>query len=121
MSAKFWLCTAAAVMVASSAHAQAYGTDNKRPSGTPELPKCQQPVGTVSIVLPENQWWLRYNLGSPEALIKLYAQRSNCLRVVDRGAGLAMRNAERKLGSNGDLQRGYNVGARQTKAAAYTK
>ena len=120
MSAKIWLCVAAAAMVGSSAHAQAYGTDKKRPAGTPELPMCQQPVGTVSIVLPENQWWLRYNLGSPEALIKLYAQRSNCLKVVDRGAGLAMRNTERSLGSNGDLQRGSNVGAGQIKAADYT-
>jgi len=120
MSAKFWLCTAAAMMVASSANAQAYGTDNRRPAGTPELPKCAQPIGTVSIVLPQNQWWLRYNLGSPEALIKLYAQRSNCLRVVDRGAGLAMRNAERSLGADGELQRGSNVGAGQIKAADYT-
>ena len=103
-----------------SAHAQAYGTDNKRPSGTPELPKCQQPVGTVSIVEAESRWWLRYNLGSPEALIKLYAQRSNCLRVVDRGAGLAMRNTERNLGASGELQRNSNVGAGQIKAADYT-
>jgi hypothetical protein len=107
-------------MVASTAHAQAYGTDNKRPSGTPELPKCAQPIGTVSIVLPEDQWWRRYQLGSPEDLIKLYAQRSNCLRVVDRGAGLAMRNQERALGAGGELQRGSNVGAGQIKAADYT-
>jgi curli biogenesis system outer membrane secretion channel CsgG len=120
MSAKFWLCTAGALMVASSAHAQAYGTDNRRPAGTPELPKCQQPVGTVSLVEPENRWWLRYNLGSPEALIKLYAQRSNCLRVVDRNQGLAMRNTERNLGGAGELQRGSNVGAGQIKAADYT-
>jgi curli biogenesis system outer membrane secretion channel CsgG len=120
MSAKFWLCAAGALMVASSAHAQAYGTDNKRPSGTPELPKCQQPIGTVSLVEPENRWWLRYNLGSPEALIKLYAQRSNCLRVVDRNQGLAMRNTERNLGAGGELQRGSNVGAGQIKAADYT-
>jgi curli biogenesis system outer membrane secretion channel CsgG len=123
MSRKLWLCTAAAVVAtlsASSAFAQAYGTDKKRPAGTPELPKCQQAVGTVSIVLPENQWWRRYNLGSPEDLIKLYAQRSNCLRVVDRGAGLAMRNQERELGAGGELQRGSNVGAGQIKAADYT-
>lgn len=120
MSVRLWLCTAAAVMAATAAHAQAYGTDNKRPAGTPELPKCAQPIGTVSIVLPENQWWLRYNLGSPEALIKLYAQRSNCLRVVDRGAGLAMRNTERSLGASGELQRNSNLGAGQVKAADYT-
>ncbi len=120
MSAKLWLCAAGALMVATTAHAQAYGTDSKRPSGTPDLPKCQQPVGTVSIVEPQNQWWLRYNLSSPEALIKLYAQRSNCLRVVDRNQGLAMRNTERSLGSSGELQRGSNLGAGQIKAADYT-
>ena len=31
---------------------------------------------------------------SPEALIKLFAARSNCLRIVDRNGGLAMRNQE---------------------------
>ena len=122
MFRKMWVCTAAlaSIAFASSAYAQAYGTDKKAPSGTPELPKCASAVGTVSIVLPENQWWLRYNLGSPESLIKLYAQRSNCLKVVDRGAGLAMRGVERGLGSSGDLQRGSNVGAGQIKAADYT-
>jgi curli biogenesis system outer membrane secretion channel CsgG len=121
MSTRLWLCVAAsALAVANSAHAQAYGTDTKRPAGTPELPQCAQPIGTVSIVEPQNQWWLRYGLGSPEALIKLYAQRSNCLRVVDRNQGLAMRGVERGLGSSGELQRGSNVGAGQVKAADYT-
>ncbi len=120
MSAKIWLCAAAAAMVASSAHAQAYGTDNKRPAGTPQLPQCQQPIGTVSLVEPQNQWWLRYGLSSPEALIKLYIQRSNCLHLVDRNQGLAMRNTERSLGGSGELQRGSNVGAGQVKAADYT-
>jgi len=121
MLAKVWLCSAVLAVAALSSPAYAqYGADSKRPSGTPELPKCQTPVGTVSIVEPERQWWLQYNLGSPEALIKLYAQRSNCLRVVDRGAGLAMRGVERNLGSSGELQRGSNVGAGQIKAADYT-
>lgn len=120
MSRKIWLCAAGALMVATSAHAQAYGTDNKRPTGTPELPQCQQPVGTVSLVEPQRQWWIRYGLSSPEALIKLYAQRSNCLKVVDRNQGLAVRNTERSLGAGGELQRDSNVGAGQIKAADYT-
>jgi curli biogenesis system outer membrane secretion channel CsgG len=121
MFGKVWLCSAAVALVAlaSPAYAQ-YGADAKRPSGTPELPKCQQPVGTVAIVEPQRQWWLQYGLGSPESLIKLYAQRSNCLRVVDRNQGLAMRSQERALGSSGELQRGSNVGAGQIKAADYT-
>jgi len=109
---------AAAVAVASPAAAQ-YGADKKRPAGTPELPKCQTPVGAVAIKEPETAWWAQYNLGSPEALIKLMAQRSNCLRVVDRNGGLAMRDIERNLGGSGELQRGSNVGAGQVKAADY--
>lgn len=83
-----------------------------------DVPHCARPIGTASIALPDNQWWTRYGLGSPESLIKLMAQRSGCLRVVDRGAGLAMRGVERNLG--GELQRGSNVGAGQIKAADYT-
>jgi curli biogenesis system outer membrane secretion channel CsgG len=113
------MATAAAVsLLASSALAQ-YGMDKKRPEGTPELAHCDRPVGTVSIKEPEHRWWTQYGLASPEALIKLYAQRSNCLRVVDRNGGLAMRDVERDLGASGELQRGSNVGAGQVKAADY--
>ena len=73
----------------------------------------------MSLVEPANQWWLRYNLSSPEALIKLYAQRSNCLRVVDRNAGLAMRNTEKELGESGDLRRGSNIGRGQVASADF--
>jgi hypothetical protein len=84
-----------------------------------ELPQCAQPVGTVSIQEPERQWWIGYGLGNPEALIKLMASRSNCLRVVDRNGGLAMRGVERELANSGELQRGSNVGAGQIRAADY--
>lgn len=108
----------AALMVAAPALAQP-GMDAKRPAGTPELPKCAAPVGTVSIMEPQRQWWTQYGLSSPETLIKLMASRSNCLRVVDRNGGLAMRGVERSLGASGELQRGSNVGAGQIKAADF--
>lgn len=83
-----------------------------------DVPHCATPIGTASIAPPANQWWTRYGLSSPEQLIKLMASQSNCLRIVDRGAGLQMRDVERDLG--GDLQRNSNVGAGQIKAADYT-
>lgn len=83
-----------------------------------DVPHCATPIGTASIAPPANQWWTRYGLSSPEQLIKLMASQSNCLRIVDRGAGLQMREVERDLG--GDLQRNSNVGAGQIKAADYT-
>lgn len=106
--------TAAVSLAASAAFAQ-YGMDKKRPEGTPDLRHCDRPIGTASVQEPEHKWWTQYGLASPEALIKLYAQRSNCLKIVDRNGGLAMRNVERGLGD--ELQRGSNVGAGQVKAA----
>ena len=108
----------AAVLSAQPASAQ-YGMDKKKPAGTPELPQCAKPLGRVAIRDPERQWWTGLGLSNPEALIKLFAARSNCLRVVDRGAGLAMRNEEAALGGSGDLRRGSNIGKGQVAGADF--
>lgn len=96
-----------------------YGMDKKGPknTATPELPKCATPLGTAAIQEPERQWWTEMGLSNPEALLKLFALRSGCLRIVDRNAGLAMRQGERDLG--GELQRGANLGKGQVRAADY--
>lgn len=106
--------------VAAPAHAQ-FGMDKKGPKNatTPELPRCATPIGTVAIQEPQRAWWTELGLSNPESLIKLMAARSNCLRVVDRNGGLAMRNTEADLGNAGDLQRGSNVGRGQVRAADY--
>jgi curli biogenesis system outer membrane secretion channel CsgG len=106
----------AVVLAASPASAQ---FDKNAPPPT-DVPHCTQPIGTASIAPPAQQWWTRYGLSSPEQLIKLMASQSGCLRIVDRGAGLAMRGVERDLGGSGELQRNSNVGAGQIKAADYT-
>jgi curli biogenesis system outer membrane secretion channel CsgG len=101
------------------AHAQFGSKANTKNTTTPELPTCASPIGTVAIQEPQRVWWTELGLNSPESLIKLMAGRSNCLRVVDRNGGLAMRNTEAALGNSGDLQRGSNVGAGQIRAADY--
>jgi curli biogenesis system outer membrane secretion channel CsgG len=113
--------TAAALTLAAAApaHAQFGAKANTKNTTTPELPTCAQPIGTVAIQEPERQWWTALGLNSPESLIKLMAGRSNCLRVVDRNGGLAMRNTEAALANSGGLQRGSNVGAGQIRAADY--
>jgi hypothetical protein len=110
----------AAAMTASPAAAQ-YGMDKKGPknAATPELPHCAQPLGRAAIQEPDNKWWTPLGLSSPEALLKLFAARSNCLRIVDRNGGLAMRNQEAELGSTGDLRRGSNIGRGQVAAADF--
>jgi len=114
------MALAVAAAAATPAAAQ-YGMDKKGPknAATPELPKCAQPLGRAAIQEPENRWWLQYGLSSPESLLKLFAMRSNCLRIVDRNGGLAMRNLEKDLGAEGDLRRGSNIGRGQVAAADF--
>ena len=111
---------AASLIAATPASAQ-YGMDKKQPknAATPELPRCARPLGTAAVQEPENRWWTELGLSNPEALLKLFAARSGCLRIVDRNAGLAMRSQEAALGATGDLRRGSNVGKGQVAAADY--
>lgn len=55
----------------------------------PTFPTCEKKIGTLSVVEPEDKWWVRYNLESPEALIKVFVAECKCFTLVDRGKGLA--------------------------------
>ena len=112
------LGVAACVFSAAPAFAQ-YGMDKKAPSGTPELPHCDRPLGTAAIQEPDRNWWGPLGLSNPEALLKLFASRSGCLRIVDRNGGLAMHGGEEGLAQSGELRRGSNVGRGQVAAADY--
>ncbi len=67
----------------------------------PEIPTCDKKIGTLAVTEPQNQWWLQYNLESPEALIKVYVSKSKCFTLVDRGKGLAAAQTERALAGSG--------------------
>ncbi|WP_374574715.1 CsgG/HfaB family protein [Phenylobacterium sp.] len=110
-----------ATLIAATPASAQYGMDKKQPknAATPELPRCDRPLGTAAVQEPENKWWTELGLSNPEALLKLFASRSNCLRIVDRNGGLAMRSQEAALGASGDLRRGSNVGKGQVAAADY--
>ncbi len=98
-----------------------FGMDKNPPKNatTPELPHCDRALGRAAIREPESRWWEGLGLSNPEALIKLFAMRSGCLRIVDRNGGLEMHNEETGLNASGDLQRGSNVGRGQVAAADY--
>jgi len=110
----------AALLVVSPAAAQ-YGMNKNGPknAATPELPRCEKPLGRAAVREPERDWWTPLGLANPEALLKLYAARSNCLRIVDRNVGLAMRDTEASLGASGDLKRGSNIGKGQVAGADF--
>jgi curli biogenesis system outer membrane secretion channel CsgG len=85
----------------------------------PAIPTCDKKIGTMSVVEPEQKWWVQYNLESPEALIKVYAAQSKCFTLVDRGKGLTAAQKERALASGGEMRGGSNIGKGQMKAADY--
>jgi hypothetical protein len=85
----------------------------------PEIPTCDKKIGTLAVTEPQTQWWLQYNLESPEALIKVYVSKSKCFTLVDRGKGLAAAQGERALAGSGEMRGGSNIGKGQMKAADY--
>lgn len=86
---------------------------------TQQIPTCTRNLGTVAIVEPDNQWWRELNLGSPEAILKVFIQQSGCFKIVNRGRSMQSRAMERAMADAGELQAGSNLGKGQVKAADY--
>ncbi len=103
------------VAIVAATGSVALAGDDKQPA----MPICDKKIGTLSVVEPENRWWLQYNLESPEALIKVFVQESKCFTLLDRGKGLDAAQKERALASSGETRVGSNVGKGQMKAADY--
>jgi hypothetical protein len=67
-----------------------------------EIPRCTRLIGTVAIVEPDNQWWRELNLGSPEAILKVFVQQSGCFSIVNRGRAMQSRAMERAMADSGE-------------------
>jgi len=96
----------------------AFAADDPR-AATADVPHCPHLLGTVAIDEAQDKWWYRYDLGNPEAVIKLIVQRSGCFQLVDRGRGIEMRGLARDLADSGEMQPGSSMGGGQLKAADY--
>ncbi len=83
------------------------------------MPTCDKKMGTLAVAEPEDKWWLRYQLESPEALIKVMVTECKCFTLLDRGKGLEAAQKERALSSGGEMRVGSNIGKGQMKAADY--
>lgn len=88
-------------------------------STTPQVPRCAQSLGSISIQNGDSAGWTGYRLQPPAALLRVVVQQSGCFTVVERGAGLDAALRERELAGGGNLQRGSNVGGGQMRAADY--
>jgi hypothetical protein len=86
-----------------------------------ELPVCAKPLGTIALSEPETRWWGDMGLGSPEALIRVFVQKSKCFRLVNRSArGMEAMNRERDLAASGEMRRGGTIGKGQMVQADFT-
>jgi hypothetical protein len=112
MLALFAAPTAVAQNRGSSAH-------QAQQKGEAQIPVCTKRLGSLAIVEPDNQWWRELNLGSPEAIIKIFVQKSGCFTMVNRGRAMASRNLERAMADSGELQANANLGKGQVRAADY--
>jgi hypothetical protein len=118
-STRYSLFSAAALCALTLAASPAAAQDDKDKN---KIEKCAAPYGTLAVNEPTDEvlaWLRNYQLNSPSALIRIYAQESNCFVVVERGRGMENLQQERALGASGELQSGSNMGKGQMVAADY--
>ena len=114
-----YVAGAALAVVSSPALADASSGHKDQARGEAEIPICTHKIGTLAIVPPDKEWWRELNLGSPEAIIKVFVQQSGCFSMVNRDRAMQSRAMERALAEQGEMQRGSNYGKGQVKAADY--
>ena len=119
MTKTAYLAGAALALVSSAAFADPSSGRKDQARGEAEMPQCTHRIGTLAIVPPDKEWWRELNLGSPEAIIKVFVQQSGCFTLVNRDRAMQSRSMERALADSGELQRGSRMGAGQVKAADY--
>jgi len=112
---------AATVVLAATLPAPTFAASirDKTENAKAQIPTCSHRIGTLAVREPDNKWWQGLGLESPEALLKLFVQRSGCFILVDRGRGFEMAQQERALAAGGALQGGANIGNGQLVAADY--
>ena len=113
------LAMTASPALAQTSNTKASESRKMQTNATQQIPTCARPLGVLAIVEPETQWWRELNLGSPEAIIKVFVQKSGCFTMVNRGGAMRSRAMERAMSEQGELQKGSNMGRGQVKAADY--
>src|SRR5262245_37329450 len=64
---------------------------------TPQVPRCDVPLGTVALVEDQNPALAQHGLTSPIPVMRLIIAQSNCFNVVDRGQALTRIQEEQQL------------------------
>ncbi len=113
------LAQTAAVALVMAHTAPAFAEKKPPQKQLSDIPICQKVIGVAAVVEPDTQWWRELDIGSPEALIKYYINKSKCFKLVDRSKGLASRSIERAMADSGEMRQGSQMGKGQVKAADF--
>ncbi len=115
------LVPAALLVLCSWAALAAPSAQETRKQKTAEIPVCTKPLGSISVIEPEDtvNWWTGQQLPAPSKLIKAFVNKSRCFTLVDRGVGMSAAMSERALAATGELRGQSNMGKGQIKAADY--
>jgi curli biogenesis system outer membrane secretion channel CsgG len=119
MMMKHALLAGVALAVSTAAAADPSSGRKDQMRGQAEMPVCTHKIGTLALVPPDKEWWRELNLGTPEAIIKVFVQQSGCFTLLNRDRAMQSRNMERALADAGELQGGSNMGKGQVKAADF--
>lgn len=87
-----------------------------------QLERCDAPKGTIAVHEPQDDLLVRlrgYGLASPNGLIRMIIQQSNCFQVIERGVAMQNMMQERQLAQNGMLQQDANMGRGQMVTADF--
>lgn len=85
-----------------------------------QIPRCERPLGTLTIADGEPGVYDAMELQPPQTLLRVVVQRSGCFTLVDRGsAAMDAVERERRLASAGSLRRDSNMGGGQMRAADF--
>lgn len=79
----------------------ATGTEGAPQRKAAQLPRCEQPLGTVALVDKEIPALEGTGLSSPSSVLRIMIAQSNCFQVVDRNEALEKIMEERQVTKKG--------------------
>ncbi len=99
-------CLALAACSSTDMGGNAFMTSATDTEGAPakraaQLPKCEQPLGTVALVDKEIPALEGSGLTAPSSVLRLMIAQSNCFQIVDRGEAMEKIMEERHVSKKG--------------------
>ena len=79
----------------------ATGTEGAPQKRAAQLPRCEQPLGTVALVDKEIPALEGSGLTAPSSVLRLMIAQSNCFQIVDRGEAMEKIMEERRVSKKG--------------------